>query len=134
MQGKSDIRREFEGIYSIFTGPHTQDQPQIELEEVFSSIQHVIDGLEATSSMIASGDYQGALDELRTALGSTNCAACKKAIERSLVDVEYVSKLCDIGDDDCRSGAEKLQDRVDSLTVEMKTEFEALKKEVEPDA
>lgn len=69
-------------------------------------------------SGLGKGDFGEVVKKLRQAKRITKCGTCKEDIERTVIDADYVKKLCAIGGDDCNEGIDSLSERIKGLRDE----------------
>jgi len=80
-----------------------------------TSIDKVLARLEDALSGLSEGDLGLVIKKLKQAKRVTRCGTCKDDLERTVIDADYVSKVCRIGGEDCDEGMDSLSERIEGL-------------------
>lgn len=133
MSDLSSIQKEFDKIFSTIAPQletETTTENMEEVEDFLQGVSNTIDHLESSAESIGEGDYVEATRHLGEAGDSTFCASCKKQIERAKIDIEYVSRICKLDDDDCDEGVKKAKDKVEDIANKLREELDNIKEEI----
>lgn len=109
----AELNKKFSDI--IFGEPEPveirEDRPQKENDSSAKIKGFLTEALD----QVRGGDPQEAKKALRKAKRSTKCDACHKMIDRALLDLDYVKKLCVSEQDDCDAGLKNVEKSIEYI-------------------
>lgn len=80
--------------------------------EELNGVARVRELLGRSIDRVKAGAYEDAKELLREAEETTKCGSCRKMIQRTRTDLDYVKNLCTTEEEDCIVGAENVTKKI----------------------
>lgn len=75
-------------------------------------IKGLRDQIKEAVDLVGAGNFKDARAKIEAASKYSKCGACSEMLDRAAVDLNYVKDLCNIKDDDCEPGIDKIESRL----------------------
>ncbi|KKN11745.1 hypothetical protein LCGC14_1023480 [marine sediment metagenome] len=106
----------FKKITSEPPTPQREEPPKKVLSpEEAEHIKGLRDRIKEAIDLVGTGNFKDARAKIDEASKYSKCGVCSEMLDRAAVDLNYVKDLCNIKDDDCESGIDKIESRLNYM-------------------